>query len=680
MSDIDVLNKAKQKTKELIESGELELAKEMVEKYKDLLKDDAEIYSMRAVIAMMEGKTEEAENILLEGCKIDKYNFDLLYNLGFLYENKGEFNEAINYYKKTKLYCYDVEIDKELEDKLSSLIEYYCIEDKVIVNGAKDEHKKVVFFVKRGMDTFLVDIINSLSKDYNVKQILINKSEDFKLIDTWMQWADVAWFEWCDELVIYASKLPIAWDKKIICRVHSYEVFTSYPKEVKWEVIDKIIFVAKHVCDFAIDNFNITNGKTIVIPNGVNLNNWRFRKKGAGFNIAYVGYINYKKGPMLLLHTFKAIFDKDSRYKFYIAGKFIDNRDILYFQQTVKEFGLETNFFFEGWQDNLDEWLDDKDYILCTSIFESQNMSVMQSMSKGIKPIIHNFVGAKQVYNEKYIWNTMEEAIKMITSNEYNSSEYRKFIEDNYSLDKQMNSIRCLIRYINFGNIKKRQIGTNICIFYHDSIEIKFYLPFMNDYIQKVIYTSKNFYEIGMLGDIKKRLGENKIIIDAGANIGNHTVYFSKICKADKVYSFEPQKNIYEILKRNVEINNMKDKVELYNIGLGNEHFYANIDIVDENNLGMSKINKDTKGTIEIDTLDNVLLTELNRVDMIKVDVEGMEIDVLKGAKEILRKFKPIVYIEAATDEEFRNVTIYLEQYGYQTTVRFNATPTYLFI
>ena len=183
-----------------------------------------------------------------------------------------------------------------------------------------------------------------------------------------------------------------------------------------------------------------------------------------------------------------------------------------------------------------------------------------------------------------------------------------------------------------------------------------------------------------MLEDIRERIGNNKIIVDVGANIGNHTVYFAKICKAKQVYSFEPQKNIFDILQKNLEINNIDNKVKAYNMGAGKEHFYASIDVLDTNNYGMSKINKMNKGSVEINSLDSLLLKEVEGVDMIKIDVEGMELDVLDGAKEILKKYKPIIYIEAGTNREFDGIVNYLNQYHYKPMYRFNATPTYLFI
>ncbi|QTL97692.1 glycosyltransferase [Iocasia frigidifontis] len=361
-------------------------------------------------------------------------------------------------YDKLKNY-YDTKIkSSDLRAKFLTFLEKYQSESgdfekyelakafsKEIISKSKietEEKQKLVFFVKKGLDNFLDIVINGLSVEYETKKIIVTEVNQ---IEKWMEWADICWFEWCDDLAIYGSKLELAKKLKIICRLHSYEAFTNYPAQVNWDYINKLIFVAGHLQKFVVDNYKIDKEKTIVIPNGIDAGGWTFKQRKPGFNIAYVGYINYKKGPMLLLHTFKALYNMDSKYKLYIAGKFQDNRDVLYFQQMIKEFGLEKNLFFDGWQGDIDKWLEDKNCILCTSVLESQNMSVMQAMSKGIKPIIHNFVGAKSIYEEKYIWNTIDEAVEMIMSEEYNSKEYRRFIQNKYSIEVQLNKIKTLL-------------------------------------------------------------------------------------------------------------------------------------------------------------------------------------------------------------------------------------------
>lgn len=422
----------------LIDDNKLNEAMSLIEEYIKIDSNDIEIYSMKAVVFIMKGNLKEAEEVLKEGLIIDRENFDLNYNLGYLYEQENKFNEALRYYKKARDNC------KNQGQKLDivALIEKISSEHNII---SMPDKKKIAFFVKQGMDSFLGDIINGLSDDYETRKITVT---EYNQIDEGMKWADICWFEWCDELVSYGSKSPLANQKKIICRLHSYEAFTEYPSNVKWENVEKIIFVGKNIRKFITDKYKINERKVITIPNGVNINKYTFKERKPGFNVAYVGYINYKKGPMLLLHTFKSIYDKDHRYKLYIAGQFQDDRDVLYFQQMIKEFGIEKNVFYEGWQDNLDKWLEDKNYILCTSVLESQNMSVMQAMCKGIKPIVHNFVGAKNIYSKEYVWNTIDEAVNIINSRNYISKEYRQFIKCNYSLKKQIESTKNCLKEI----------------------------------------------------------------------------------------------------------------------------------------------------------------------------------------------------------------------------------------
>ncbi|MCM1989258.1 glycosyltransferase [Oceanirhabdus seepicola] len=316
-----------------------------------------------------------------------------------------------------------------------------------------EEKKKIIFFVIPKGDSFIDYIIKGLSEEYETKKVIVT---DLKQIDEGMDWADICWFEWCDQLVIYGSKLELAQEKKIICRLHSYEALTNNVTRVNWDNVDKLIFVAEHIRNIVLSKVSINKEKTIVIPNGIDLDKYNFKEREKGFNIAYVGYINHKKGPMLLLHTFKAIYDKDNRYKLYIAGAFQDERYLLYFQHMIREMGLQNSVIYEGWQKDIDKWLENKNYILCTSVLESQNMSVMQGMSKGIKPLIHNFVGAKGIYPEEYIWNTIEEAVKMISNNNYSSKEYMEFVQKEYTCDAQINKLLDMVKDLNNSILKEK--------------------------------------------------------------------------------------------------------------------------------------------------------------------------------------------------------------------------------
>ncbi|MFW6026940.1 MAG: glycosyltransferase, partial [Candidatus Woesearchaeota archaeon] len=414
--------------------------------YEDIAEKDAEFYSMKSIILIMQNNLEKAEKILNKGLEYYSNNFDLKFNLAFVYENMGYYQKAVELYLDSKSLAESEGEKKDVAQALEKLDEE--------IEGDIGQKNNLVFFIKKGLDKFIDDLIEGLSIEYNTKKIIV---EEYSQIDKWMEWADIVWFEWCDELVIYGSKQKIAKDKKIICRLHSYEAFTDYIKKVKWDNIDKVIFVAEHIKKAVSEEIDDKiEDKSVIIPNEIDIDKFKFKKRNPGYNLAYVGLVNFKKGPMLLLQVIKALVKKDSRYKLYIAGKFEQKRYVLYFKQMLKDMSLQNNVIFEGWKENIDQWLEDTNYIISTSLLESQHLAIMEAMSKGIKPIIHNFVGAKEIYPGKYIWNSIDDAVKLISEEEYHSEQYYKFIKENYNRGKYIKEIKKLC-----DNLLKNKNGVN---------------------------------------------------------------------------------------------------------------------------------------------------------------------------------------------------------------------------
>ncbi|SHJ49516.1 Glycosyltransferase involved in cell wall bisynthesis [Hathewaya proteolytica DSM 3090] len=440
----------KENINELINKEKLQEAEVLLKEFFSMVKDDAEAFSMKSVLLILKGKLEEAEIVIKEGLNYHKDNFDLNYNLAYIYETQGRYNQALLCYTIAINNCEDDNLKLGIEENISRLKNEHGA--KIITTKAK-----IAFFVKQGMDSFLGDTISGLSDEYDVKKIVVT---EYPQIEEGMRWADICWFEWCDELIAYGSKLELAREKKIICRLHSYEAFTEHPSNVKWNSVDKLIIDTKHINDVVLTSFQkIPKDKVNIIPVGVNEGKYKFEKREKGFNLAYVGYINYKKGPMLLIQLISELVKIDKKYKLHIAGKFQDYRDVLYFNQMIKEMNLSDNIIHYGWVDDINKWLIDKNYIISTSLLEGQHLSVMEGMSKGIKPVIHNFVGAKEIYDKKYVWNTIDEAVEIIKSHKYNSSEYREYVVKNYSKDKELNSIKEMISKISGKNKEKKIIN-----------------------------------------------------------------------------------------------------------------------------------------------------------------------------------------------------------------------------
>ena len=97
--------------------------------------------------------------------------------------------------------------------------------------------------------------------------------------------------------------------------------------------------------------------------------------------------------------------------------------------------------FFDGWQEDVNCWLQDKHYIVSSSVGESQGMGLLEGMACGLKPVIHNFPGAGQIFPSEFLFNIAEQFCEQILADRYEPKKYRRFVEENYSLKDQLTKI-----------------------------------------------------------------------------------------------------------------------------------------------------------------------------------------------------------------------------------------------
>lgn len=217
------------------------------------------------------------------------------------------------------------------------------------------------------------------------------------------------------------------------------------------------------------------------------------------------------------------------------------------------------------------------------------------------------------------------------------------------------------------GKVVALSIGAN-----HYSI----YLPNADiDYIQKKISTEIKPYELEMLQDIQANVSAGDLVLDVGANIGNHTLYLAAIAGC-KVISFEPNASLIEALRRSVEINQLSERVTLMPYGVGHVAGKGHFSAIMEENLGGQSIDLG-EGDIHIVALDELEFPD--RVKLIKIDVEGMELPVLEGAARLIGKDRPLVYVECMNADHYKTISAWMESHGYTYWDTFNATPTHFF-
>lgn len=147
-------------------------------------------------------------------------------------------------------------------------------------------------------------------------------------------------------------------------------------------------------------------------------------------------------------------------------------------------------------------------------------------------------------------------------------------------------------------------------------------------------------------------LKSGDVFVDIGANIGLHTLYAAKLlANTGQVFAFEPVSSNLKLLQRNIILNSLTDRVTVVPKAVSNSSqesisFYLPSDEMTET----ASLSKNSENLLKIEVknvrLDDYWQTVNLPVKLIKIDVEGAELEVLRGAEYILRKWHPVLVIE----------------------------------
>ena len=202
-----------------------------------------------------------------------------------------------------------------------------------------------------------------------------------------------------------------------------------------------------------------------------------------------------------------------------------------------------------------------------------------------------------------------------------------------------------------------------ICIFYKPGISHDFEVNFfgfrykgnLNSYLDWVIYFYGAYekYELFLLRDLIQNKSRS-IFIDIGSNVGQHSLFMSKYCSC--IHAFEP----YEPVRRQLEFNirhNGISNIVVHNVGLGDKDCELDYFMPTGSNTGTgsfvtlyAKDNNKFFGKLPVVNADNYISKlRLEKLDLIKIDVEGFEKNVLIGLKDTIFEYRPIIFMEFST-------------------------------
>ncbi len=290
--------------------------------------------------------------------------------------------------------------------------------------------------------SFLAPLIPALARHHDVRFISSGPGPDLSAA---IAWADIVWLEWCWDHAVWATGSDCLDGKRCVLRLHSIEALqTPFPSRVDWSRIDRLITVGEDITDILLTNHPSIADRVrpVIIPNGIDLSRFT-QAAGDRFRIAWVGHLEPKKNPMLLLQIAARLHRADPRYRFNVAGAFTDLRTARYMKRLMASLALGGVIHFDGEVTDMPTWYRDKGVLLSTSMYESFGLNIGEAMAVGAFPVVHDFPGADRLWPEACLFADIDDAVALIRS--ARTGLYRDWVAERYGLERQQNAVLRLL-------------------------------------------------------------------------------------------------------------------------------------------------------------------------------------------------------------------------------------------
>ncbi len=244
-----------------------------------------------------------------------------------------------------------------------------------------------------------------------------------------LEQVDVIFCEWClGNLKWYShNKRP---HQRLVARFHLQERELPYVAEANWDNIDHISYVSEFIRREGQKVFGFPFEKTSVIPNLLDESKFTPKRKtgDARYTLGIIGVAPARKRLDRALDLLEALLEEDDRYCLRVKGKhpldygwLLKREDELTYYRNIFERinnnpKLRHKVIFDPPGDDVNDWFTMVGFILSPSDFESFHMAIGEGMLTGAMPIIWNWDGAADIWGDKWVIRTLEDAKKTIVS------------------------------------------------------------------------------------------------------------------------------------------------------------------------------------------------------------------------------------------------------------------------
>jgi glycosyltransferase involved in cell wall biosynthesis/MoaA/NifB/PqqE/SkfB family radical SAM enzyme len=322
---------------------------------------------------------------------------------------------------------------------------------------------KIAILPHKNNVSFMGELLARMRASHDVE---IVNADDKEGIDRALMTADLCWIEWATDFAVRVTQRPRRC--RTILRLHSFEAFVASVQRIHWENVDDLVFVSPYIREVLKDQVRDieTRVRTHVVPNCVDLDMFYFKDKPRGKRIAFVGALRPTKNIPFLLQCFREVYSADPEYTLHVAGELfgeeLHRAELKYYIKHIEsQLGLRGCVSYYGQVQDVSSWLDDKDFILSTSIREGHPVNVIEGMAKGLKPVVHNFPGAQYLYPGEWVFNTAQGCRDIILAPEFERARYRAYAQERWSAASVLPQIDALLDSVAGGRREVSPAGNS---------------------------------------------------------------------------------------------------------------------------------------------------------------------------------------------------------------------------
>jgi len=313
-----------------------------------------------------------------------------------------------------------------------------------VVENLRALRPKVAMFHPEGPSQALGQVRDFLARRFDVSLHHGQATDDLVRM---LHGCDIAWFEDCTRQLVIASKAAKRW--RIICRLRLGGAYGPWMEQTRWENVDALIVPPNRaILEYLRQRVGNLEGRTrlVIIPDGVDLARFAFRRREAGKNLACIGRLDMRHNPMFLLQCFHRLHAADAASRLFFAGMFTDDRIEQYLHHAVARMGLSAAVSFDGYQEDLPAWLADKHYVVSAEVAALQPTSVLEAMAAGLQPVVHDFPGAEDFLPPRSLYLTPEDFCRRILDEPYEPQACRDWVAARFAMKDTLTQINGLMR------------------------------------------------------------------------------------------------------------------------------------------------------------------------------------------------------------------------------------------